>query len=203
MLMQDVAWFAAALVFACFFMKTIVPLRTVAIASNAAFIGYALLCIQQGIFDKVLPILVLHLALLPLNLIRLYEVTRTLKSIRSISQTDLPYDFLIPFMKSVSLPAGEVIFHKGEKAGPVYILRSGGVRLNELNKSLSAGAMFGEIAVFSDTALRTATAQCVQDSELYYIGAEKVLELFYQDRRFSFKIARLLAGYATLNPAIT
>ena len=69
-MMVWVAWLAAALVFASFFMKTIVPLRTMAIASNLAFIAYALLGWGQGVFDKVLPILVLHGALLPLNLWR-------------------------------------------------------------------------------------------------------------------------------------
>jgi CRP/FNR family transcriptional regulator, cyclic AMP receptor protein len=82
--MQLVAWLAASLVFTSFFMKTIVPLRTVAIVSNMVFIGYALLGLHHGIFDKVLPILVLHLALLPLNTIRLNEVRRTIRSIRTM-----------------------------------------------------------------------------------------------------------------------
>ena len=67
--MQIVAWLAAGLVFMSFFMKTIVPLRTMAIASNIVFICYALMGIHFGVFDKVLPIFVLHVALLPLNLI--------------------------------------------------------------------------------------------------------------------------------------
>ncbi len=37
------AWISAALVFAAFFMKTMLPLRVVAIASNMGFIVYALL----------------------------------------------------------------------------------------------------------------------------------------------------------------
>ena len=37
------AWLAAFLVFSSFFMKTIVPLRIIAVVSNAAFIVYALL----------------------------------------------------------------------------------------------------------------------------------------------------------------
>ena len=96
--MQFVAWFAAALVFSSFFMKTIVPLRALAIASNVVFIGYALLGLHYGIFDKVLPILVLHTALLPLNIIRLNEVRRTIKSIRQMRVGTHPNDFLIPFM---------------------------------------------------------------------------------------------------------
>lgn len=76
--MQLVAWLAASLVFASFFMKTIVSLRTLAIVSNIVFIAYALLGVHHGIFDKVLPIFVLHIALLPLNLARLREARRDL-----------------------------------------------------------------------------------------------------------------------------
>jgi hypothetical protein len=44
------AWIAAFLVFSSFFMKTMIPLRIVAIVSNTAFISYALLGIRYGIF---------------------------------------------------------------------------------------------------------------------------------------------------------
>ena len=65
------AWIAALLVFSSFFMKTMIPLRVVAIASNVAFISYALLGLEYGIFGRVYPILVLHSALFPLNVVRL------------------------------------------------------------------------------------------------------------------------------------
>ena len=48
------AWVASGLVFTSFFTKTIVPLRRIAIVSNVAFIVYALMGINFGIFDKVL-----------------------------------------------------------------------------------------------------------------------------------------------------
>jgi hypothetical protein len=59
------AWIAAFLVFSSFFMKTIVPLRIVAMVSNVAFILYALLGLAYGVFGRVYPILVLHSLLLP------------------------------------------------------------------------------------------------------------------------------------------
>ena len=74
MRMEIVAWLASALVFTSFFMKTLVPLRTAAIASNVAFIAYSLLVMRYGIFAKVFPILVLHGSLLPLNVYRLRQV---------------------------------------------------------------------------------------------------------------------------------
>ena len=57
---------ASLLVFAAFYMKSMVPLRLVAIASNLAFIVYAL-------HGGLMPVLLLHGALLPLNVLRLLE----------------------------------------------------------------------------------------------------------------------------------
>lgn len=196
MTMEIWAWLAAVLVFASFFMKTIIPLRMLAVASNLAFIGYAALGAYEGIFSKVLPILVLHSALLPLNLVRISEVRTLIKSIRTIQKTDLPYDFMLPFMSTVRCAAGAELFRKGEPATDLYIVKSGTISLPEFGKLLGPGALFGEVAIFSQDAVRTATANCQTDCELLRISGAKVLELFYQDRHFSFKIARLLAGYA-------
>lgn len=57
-------YLASSLVFATFYMQKTIPLRIAAIASNVAFILYA--C-----SSNLTPILVLHSALLPLNLFRL------------------------------------------------------------------------------------------------------------------------------------
>ena len=75
--MEIAAWLASTLVFTTFFMKTMASLRIVAIASNVAFIAYALLGLRYGIFGKILPIFVLHVLLLPLNVIRLAACART------------------------------------------------------------------------------------------------------------------------------
>jgi hypothetical protein len=56
----EIGFLASALVLAAFGMKDMVNLRIVAICSNFAFIAYALVL-------HLLPILVLHVILLPLN----------------------------------------------------------------------------------------------------------------------------------------
>ena len=195
-MMALTAWVAAVLVFASFFMKTIVPLRAFAIASNLVFIAYGLLGIRDGVFDKVMPILVLHLSLLPLNIVRLLQVTRTIKSIRATKSGEIGFDFLIPYMTKVSLPEGTVLFNKGEAAQLVYVIAAGEVLLTEFDKRLAPGTLFGEVAVFSDSALRSATAVCAQDCVLHSIPGERVLQLFYQDPRFAMQIARRLAAFA-------
>ena len=60
---------AAILVFATFYMKTMVPLRIAGIVSNVAFIIYSAL-------ENLPPVLILHVALLPLNVIRLRQIQR-------------------------------------------------------------------------------------------------------------------------------
>lgn len=166
MAMQIVAWIAAGLVFATFFMKTIVPLRAVAIASNLAFIAYALLGIQFGVFDKVLPILALHVALLPLNIVRLREVKRSIRAVREVTRAHSSLDFLVPFMTNQRFAAGDWLFRKGDGADRLFLLHAGRVRLTEIDKIIEPGAVFGEVGVFSDDALRTSSAQCLEDCEL-------------------------------------
>ena len=64
-----VGYLAASLVFATFCTKRMVQLRALAIAGNIAFVGY-------GYLGKLLPILILHAALLPLNIHRLRQEIR-------------------------------------------------------------------------------------------------------------------------------
>jgi ABC-type glycerol-3-phosphate transport system permease component len=62
----DIGWLASGLVFATFCAKRMLPLRTLAIASNLAFISY-------GYHDALWPIVILHAAMLPMNVIRFRE----------------------------------------------------------------------------------------------------------------------------------
>lgn len=195
--MQLVAWIAAGLVFASFFMKTIVPLRTLAIASNVVFIAYALMGIHFGIFDKVLPILLLHLALLPLNVMRLREIRRTIHSIQTMTREHASLDALIPYMKHESIKRGQKLFGKGDLADRLFILKQGRIKLVELGKTLKAGAVFGEVGIFSENALRTSSAISEEDAELFSLTSDKAIELFYQDPRFGFYIVRALARYVS------
>lgn len=65
-LTEPIGYLASALVLATFCMRDMRWLRGVAIASNLAFIGY-------GALADLGPVLMLHLLLLPLNLVRLRE----------------------------------------------------------------------------------------------------------------------------------
>lgn len=197
MKMEIVAWVAAGLVFLSFFMKTIVPLRTLAIASNVVFICYALMGINFGIFDKVLPIFVLHIALLPLNVMRLRQVRNTIRSVQAMTREHASLDALIPYMKHESLKRGQLLFKKGDLADRLFVLKKGRVKLVEFDKTLEPGTVFGEVGIFSESAVRTSSALSDEDCELYSLTSEKAIELFYQDPRFGFSIVRALARYVS------
>src|SRR5271166_517018 len=62
----DIGWLASGLVFATFCAKRMLPLRALAITSNLAFISY-------GYLDALWPIVILHAAMLPMNVIRFRE----------------------------------------------------------------------------------------------------------------------------------
>jgi len=62
-------WLAAALTMLAFLMRSMTALRIVAIAANLCFILY-------GAMSWAYPILVLHIALLPCNVLRLCELWR-------------------------------------------------------------------------------------------------------------------------------
>ena len=66
---EILGYIACCLVLAAFCMPSIVPLRVLGILSNLAFIGYALL-------NGLMPVLLLHAVLLPVNIYRLGQATR-------------------------------------------------------------------------------------------------------------------------------
>jgi hypothetical protein len=68
-MLEFVGFVAAGLVFATFYMRTMIPLRLVGITSNVTFMFYSW-------FAGVVPLFVLHSALLPLNIWRLLQIRR-------------------------------------------------------------------------------------------------------------------------------
>jgi hypothetical protein len=62
-----VGFLAAGLVITAFCMKDILHLRIVAVASNVAFLAY-------GVALGLIPVWLLHVVLLPVNLVRLWQV---------------------------------------------------------------------------------------------------------------------------------
>ncbi|HEV7578399.1 MAG TPA: cyclic nucleotide-binding domain-containing protein [Caldimonas sp.] len=170
------------------FVKTMVPLRWLAVLSNVGFLGY-------GVLHPSFVMALMHGVLLPINCIRLREMTRLTRRVHAATNdTDRSGIWLRPYMKSSRRKAGEVLFRLGDPAEHLYILIEGRIDFLEINASLGPGQMFGEIAFFSPERRRTATARCGEDCVLLSIDQSTVRQLYFQNPGFGFEIVGLVAG---------
>ncbi|MEM6355625.1 MAG: cyclic nucleotide-binding domain-containing protein [Pseudomonadota bacterium] len=180
-------YLASALVFLTFCMKTLIPLRVLAILSNVAFIAY-------GIGAELFPVLILHAALLPLNIARTAQQIRLRNRVREAARGDVSVDHLIPFMERRRCPSGEVLFRKGDAADFMFYLASGRVLLKEVEKTLEPGELVGEIGLFAGDGRRMATVQCIEPCEICVLTRGKVERLFHENPAFGFFLTRLITN---------
>jgi hypothetical protein len=166
-------------------MRTMMVLRIIMIVASAAFIAYALLAQDW-------PVLIAHLLLLPLNVWRLAEMQRLVHAARRATGVPLGVDWLLPYMRTLELPEGHVLFRRGDIADGIYFVADGRLQLEESGLELGRGALFGEIGIFSDDHRRTATVKTMTPTSLLQISAEKVRELYYQNPRFGFYLVGLI-----------
>ena len=170
------------------FVKTMVPLRWFGVLSNIGFLSYGIL------FPNYLMTL-MHGVLLPINCVRLVEMTRLTRRVRAATQSaDRSGLWLRPYMKQTKRKAGDVLFRQGDDADHLYILVDGRVEFPENGATVGPGQMFGEIAFFSPERKRTLSARCAEDSTLLSINQATVRELYYQNPGFGFEIVGLVAG---------
>jgi hypothetical protein len=183
---EAVGYLASALVLTTFYMKTMMPLRVCAIASNVAFIAY-------GFFGEIQPVLVLHLVLLPLNVKRLYELRQLVQDIKRAADGSFSFDPMIPFLTKRVFRAGHVLFRKGDRATCLYLLSRGAVRLPEIDLVVrEEGAVIGEIGLFAPTHERTTSAICETDVVALVLTEDKVVQVYYQNPKFGFSLLQLI-----------
>jgi CRP/FNR family transcriptional regulator, cyclic AMP receptor protein len=183
---------ASATVFATFCMKTMIPLRMLAIGSNVLFCCY-------GYFGHIYPVLILHLALLPINTIRLVQIQRLIREIRTAQHGEIAIESLLPFMTPKSYKAGDTLIRKGDKADRMFYLADGTVEIVEVGKKMWAGAVMGEVGLFARDQQRTATVKCLTNCRVYEVSESKAKELYFQDRRFGFAMLQLIVDRMSEN----
>ena len=182
------AGLAAVLIVVSTVVKTIIPLRWLAVASNAGFIVY-------GLMHPALLILALHATLLPINLWRVAEMHRLTRRIRrAVAAGREVQVWLRPYMKRKRLKPGAVLFRQGDAADRLYFLASGRLEVVERGGVIAAGQMFGEIAFFSPEGRRTGTVRCVEAATVLSIDETTFKQLLFQNPAFGFEIVRLIAG---------
>jgi CRP/FNR family transcriptional regulator, cyclic AMP receptor protein len=195
MYVELIGWLAALLTLIAYSMKTMLLLRIAAVAANLCFISY-------GSLSGVMPMLALHIVLLPLNSFRLVQILKTTSQVRAASPAQgLPAD-LVSFLKPISVAPDALLFRRGDLADKIYYLKSGTVLLEEIETHLKAGEIFGEVAFFSDSRKRTLTARCLGKCEIATISEAEFTSLYYQNPEFGFFMLRLLARRLEQNAAL-
>jgi len=166
-------------------MKVPVRLRQVGIASNLAFIAY-------GVAGHLVPITVLHLILLPINVLRLVELRAISHRIRQALQTDLSMDWLRPMMHRRALQPGDFLFHKGDEQTDIYYVADGTLQLVEIGVAVGPGQLLGEMAIFSPSMKRTLSARCETPVEVLSMPSTDFLRLYYENPDFGVYLVRLI-----------
>jgi CRP/FNR family transcriptional regulator, cyclic AMP receptor protein len=182
---------ASLLVVVSAFVKTMIPLRWLAVASNVGFIIY-------GLAHPAPLMVVLHVVLLPVNLWRVRQMVKlTQRVAASAADTQQLQIWLRPYMRSQDYAAGASVFANGEEASRMYFLAAGEVELPEVGRRLQAGQMFGEIAFFAPDRRRSSGARCVTACTLLSIDEDTFKQLVYQNPDFGLEVVRLIAGRLT------
>ncbi|MGM0584317.1 MAG: cyclic nucleotide-binding domain-containing protein [Pseudomonadota bacterium] len=179
-------YLAAAAVFLTFCMRTMLTLRVVALASNLAFIAYAL---AAGLT----PILVLHGALLPLNLLRLVQMQRLPAKLAGARGDDPDFSWLAPFGSLQRLRPGEVLCRKGDRAEAMYVIEKGELEVEEVGAVLGPGQLVGEIGLFAPDRLRTATLRARGPARISAITETQMRRLHYNNPLFAYRLTHLIA----------
>lgn len=172
-----IGWAAGTLVLASFYVRTITPLRIVALISNIAFIAYA---VRAGLT----PILILHSLLLPLNVVRLWQVRKLITRVKGVSLDAFSTEILVPYMKQRTLAAGSQLFGKGDYSEEVFLILKGSVRLVGRGTFIESGQMVGVMGAFTPGRRRIDSAVCESEVELASIPHDQFRELLYQKPEF-------------------
>jgi CRP-like cAMP-binding protein len=179
---------AALLVIVSAFVRTMIPLRWLAVGSNVGFIIY-------GVAHPNVLMLALHAVLLPVNLWRVGQMVRLTRRVSAATADPQQMAlWLRPYMRSRSYKAGALIFERGALADRLYCLVVGEVALPEVGRTLAAGQMFGEIAFFAPDRRRSSSARCVTDCSVMSIDEDTFKQLVYQNPDFGLQVVRLIAG---------
>lgn len=179
---------AGVLVIVSAFVRTMIPLRWLAVASNVGFIAY-------GAAYPAPLILALHAVLLPVNLWRVVQMVQLTRRVSAshVDATQMQL-WLRPYMRSRRLRAGTVLFRRGDRASRIYFLVEGRIGLEEAGRELHPGEMFGEIAFFVPDRRRSSTARCLSDCTVMSIDEDTFRQLVYQNPDFGLHVIGLIAA---------
>ena len=177
----------AALTVASYLMKSMMPLRLVALSANVFLVIYA---VQGGSW----PTVVLYLAMIPINLKKVYEIRKLVQAIQNAKADTPESEWLLPHKTRRQTKAGETLWKQGDVATEMLYVESGGLKLLEYDTVIGPGSLVGEIGLFAPDNRRTRTIVCATDCTLYSLSADAMAKLYYQNPQLGFHVMRLIVA---------
>jgi uncharacterized protein (DUF697 family)/CRP-like cAMP-binding protein len=159
--------------------RTMVPLRIFGIVSALFFMAFGLLAHDVKTF-------LLYLLLMPINVIRLYQMHNLVKKAQSAVQGDTSMEWLKPFMTQRKYRQGDLLFNKGDVAYEMFLTVAGKFLVVEIGVELPPGRLMGELGFLTPNNRRTATVKCTEAGQVLTITYEKLLELYFQNPEFGY-----------------
>ena len=177
----------AALMVTSYLMKSMLPLRVVALVACFFLVLY-------GYITAAMPTLLLYGALIPINIKKTLQIHRLVQAIKN-AKSDTPIsEWLLPNMTRRTAKAGTTLWNKGDVATEMLYLETGSLRLVEYDQVLAPGSLVGEIGLFAPDNRRTLTLECASDCTLYSLSAEGMARLYYQNPKLGFHVMRLIVA---------
>lgn len=177
----------SGLMLASYMMKSMLPLRIVALAACGFLAVY-------GYLAAALPTLMLYGVLIPINVKKTLQIRKLVRAIEA-ARSDTPVsEWLLPHMHRRTAKAGERLWSKGDEADHMLYLEVGELRLVEYGETLAAGAIVGEIGLVSPDHRRTLSVECVTDCTLFSLSSEEMALLYYQNPKLGFHVMRLIVA---------
>src|SRR5436190_11906032 len=91
------------------------------------------------------------------------------------------FEWPLAFMRREEFKKGEYLFKAGDPAEKLFFIASGAIRLPELDRTIKAGQVIGEVGIFSPNRSRSASALAHEDVETYTMGREEVCRMMSRD----------------------
>ena len=97
--------------------------------------------------------------------------------------------------ETVSLDAGQVLFHQGEPADSFYVVKSGELQIlngNHVFETVGRGGLVGEMALV-DGGARSATVRAVTTSQVIPLDEKRFLFMISQTPHFALRVMQVMS----------
>lgn len=165
-------------------MKSSVRLRIAGIMSSLAFLTY-------GALTQSYPVMLMEMLLLPLNLWRLWQMLRLMRSATpTIDQGQGRLDWLLPHMLRVHLKPGCHLFTCGDQANRLMVIVSGTV--NWRGEQFGPGAVIGDADLFDHHRRQNGSAYAETAIEIAITPKSRLAEIYFENPAFGRRLVQLL-----------